>query len=839
MRRITQDILGLLSKEKGADWSDSELTAQRSDSHRIYPTDVDGYVQLGKYAEPERNSQWRVGEKPERSSQWRVGEKPERSSQWRVGEKPERSSQWRVGEKPERSSQWRVGEKPERSSQWRVGEKPERSSQWRVGEKPERSSQWRVGEEPERSSQWRVGEEPERSSEWKVGEELERNSQCSLGEEPERSSQWRVGEKPERSSQWRVGEEPERSSEWKVGEELERNSQCSLGEEPERSSQWRVDEVPERSIQWRVGEEPERTSPSRIGEETDRRSQWRVCESPERSNQWRVGEDPERSSQWNVGEEPERSSQLSVGEDQERSSQWRFGEEPERSSHWRVGEDPERSSQWRFGEKPEISSQWRVGEEPERSSQWRVSEEPERSSQWRVSEEPERSSQWRVGEERGRGSQWWVDEGREDYGASSDMSYRKDPLFKDWSRGTLRGSQQSLALDTDNHVAGENVEPSLEDLELLRKKMELEIIQEQIARKKASQETHERQAIAEDQSMKKDLDIVINNVDLKEETLKVRVNNILRKRAWTNECRLKMPIDHPPKVVKSFLERMNESILHKDGKERDYLTLEIPEEEHPLKLKVEALIDQRRNPTMNKKDTEATGFQRFLDVLNKGVDIEKLSSIVNNVNGLPSVAEHLRQDPQTSLGQPKITSEAAPRRRSRFDEFPTGSQCLSLLQLIALDLGVEELGRLTRRTQERLSGMKREQERKDGVEKDKKEIAHSHNVDQESKIEKEKCKIKTEKEEAVKENKESTKVKKESTTERKEGLNVKKDKGKEEKPRLRKRHRSSSLSDSCSPKRSARCTLRRSTVCQELTCSLNVLLNYRPGGPLLNNIVYV
>ncbi|XP_070289910.1 probable splicing factor, arginine/serine-rich 7 [Salvelinus sp. IW2-2015] len=127
------------------------------------------------------------------------------------------------------------------------------------------------------------------------------------------------------------------------------------------------------------------------------------------------------------------------------------------------------------------------------------------------------------------------------------------------------------------------------------------------------------------------------------------------------------------------------------------------------------------------QDTAATGFQRFLSVLNKGVDINKLSKIVNNVNELPPIQEgHPKtayrseykeapaQNSQDCLGP---QSRALPQdnshshiRGERRPDLPHG-QLQSLLESIGLDLGVEELGRLSDRTKEKLYGMKRDQER--------------------------------------------------------------------------------------------------------------------------------
>lgn len=58
------------------------------------------------------------------------------------------------------------------------------------------------------------------------------------------------------------------------------------------------------------------------------------------------------------------------------------------------------------------------------------------------------------------------------------------------------------------------------------------------------------------------------------------------------------PLHRPPKVVKSFVERMNKSILRKDEHLKNSPPLDHNEEgdeDHPLKLRVRALMQQRRH----------------------------------------------------------------------------------------------------------------------------------------------------------------------------------------------------------------------------------------------------
>ncbi|XP_038834844.1 ABC transporter F family member 4-like [Salvelinus namaycush] len=490
--------------------------------------------------------------------------------------------------------------------------------------------------------------------------------------------------------------------------------------DPERHSHQREYGAPETCSQRREYEEPETCSQRREYEEPERCSQRMEYREPETCSQQMEYREPETCSQRMEYREPETCSQRMEYEEPETCSQRREYEEPERCSQRREYGVPERYSRRKEYGEPETCSQRREYEEPERCSQRREYGEPERCSQRREYGEPERCSQRREYREPSSGQ--WGDgletrdngqamarepyseypsmrrtrEGWEEYGSSSDMSFIMDPSSRDWSEDSLRGSSAPFSPDTDGDVDGDPVELSVEDLELLRKRMELEIIEEQIARKKAVLAMElvgpESKAIRKQKTKDKDLEMLTKNVSNKDVTLKERVNSILRKRAWTNECRSKEAANqqvppklvlHPPKVVKSFVERMNESILHKDSIVKGSLTLDIHEEEHPLKLKVEALLEQRRNPTVNKEDKAAKGFQYFLDVLNKGVDIDRLSKIVNNFKDLPSMGEELPQGQPPPLdGQPETNSKSerkvpSRKRRSRFDEFPLG--CFNIL----------------------------------------------------------------------------------------------------------------------------------------------------------------
>ncbi|XP_062289680.1 zinc finger protein 318-like [Scomber scombrus] len=189
-------------------------------------------------------------------------------------------------------------------------------------------------------------------------------------------------------------------------------------------------------------------------------------------------------------------------------------------------------------------------------------------------------------------------------------------------------SKESEAEDTD----GAPLEMDEEDPELTRKRKELKEIEEQIMRKKFSIALKTVEPIIK-KTMSHGYSSNEQSDTCKGETLRDRVNAILQQRHSLSF------------VTKSAKERLNSSRLSKGGG--------VPREDHPLKLRVKALMKQRLSdpcdplPPANCKVPDVTpltpsqsvnspaqegsstnqGYQRFLDVLNKGVDINLLNKV--------------------------------------------------------------------------------------------------------------------------------------------------------------------------------------------------------------------
>ncbi|XP_029595596.1 uncharacterized protein DDB_G0283697 isoform X2 [Salmo trutta] len=359
--------------------------------------------------------------------------------------------------------------------------------------------------------------------------------------------------------------------------------------------------------------------------------------------------------------------------------------------------------------------------------------------------EPERySSRWQEGE---------ASADLEEYGAS-DMSYIMDPSSGDWSEGSLRGSGAPFSPDTDGDV-GDPVQPSV-DLELARKKKELAVIEEKIARKKAVLATRQLKLGVKDIPKKQTASTTVKGM-----SKQTKMNNTIFK-TYNNVADRSSLVCLPLKRrVLDILSKDTPANLKKQNEMRALeLMISAPlenEEAHPLRVK--ALMNQRRypdneevvpddkphNPTIQRpvhslrtqeQDKAATGFQRFLNVLNEGVDINKLSKIVNDENELPVVGEKL---PQVWPTLPEGHVDSSSRSKSspveekkvRLEDEQQYEQMQTLLEIVGLDLGVKELGQLTDRTNDRLYGKMGDLKRKEfknekGKEKKESEPSFKH-----------------------------------------------------------------------------------------------------------------
>ncbi|KAM3623979.1 uncharacterized protein V6R79_017619 [Siganus canaliculatus] len=291
---------------------------------------------------------------------------------------------------------------------------------------------------------------------------------------------------------------------------------------------------------------------------------------------------------------------------------------------------------------------------------------------------------------------------------------------------------------------GEPYEMDPEDPELIRKRKELEAIEERIKQKKVSialkTVTPFLKQLSPSGSASNDPSFVHEGPTLKE-----RVNAILQKRHHFN---------FPSKSPKGSSSR--EGCLLQD--------------DHPLKLRVKALMRQRStspchvpaamkipdvtlpSPSQSLTSPAKTnvsinrGFERFLSVLNKGVDVELLSRIVNDDSeDFDMELPKLQPLPVQNHSDPSVRSQSPPsksgpslpsqkqtdsnsgessvsnhlpdsdkKERKKEEEAATAKmdeqsvQLQNILKTLGLTLEVEEMNKLTDRTQERLYGKRQE-----------------------------------------------------------------------------------------------------------------------------------
>ncbi|XP_029364702.1 uncharacterized protein LOC115047722 [Echeneis naucrates] len=324
-------------------------------------------------------------------------------------------------------------------------------------------------------------------------------------------------------------------------------------------------------------------------------------------------------------------------------------------------------------------------------------------------------------------------------------------------------SKESEGQDPD----GEPLEIDEEDAELMRKWKELREIEERIIFKKAAIALKTVEPFVK-QTAAPGLSCYDQSATCQGGTLRDRVNRILK-------------------------EQRSLGFLSEVGSSKRRMNSSSPVEDHPLKMRVKALMKQRscdpyvlptntkvpdvkppppsqNSPSLDtKENSDYIGFQRFLSVLNKGVDIDLLSRIVNNdsedlslgeelINIHPTSAEH---KPESSNSGASVLGRGQAKGGEAKNDRPSGEssendrlslsgdeektndrgessfrpsyqsnsplavkkkkeekektkveeqreQLKNILQTLGLSLEVEEMSKLTDRTQERLYGKKHE-----------------------------------------------------------------------------------------------------------------------------------
>ncbi|KAM9769976.1 uncharacterized protein ACNS7B_007089 [Menidia menidia] len=105
-----------------------------------------------------------------------------------------------------------------------------------------------------------------------------------------------------------------------------------------------------------------------------------------------------------------------------------------------------------------------------------------------------------------------------------------------------------------------------------------------------------------------------------------------------------------------------------------------------------------RPPAAAVEPPSSKGFQRFLDVLNKGVNVDVLTQIVTQA--APPLSDHQAPPPAAAPDRPRPPALAALSP----EEQQKQRQMQGVLRAIGVDLGVEELGQMSHRIRQRLYG---------------------------------------------------------------------------------------------------------------------------------------
>lgn len=248
-----------------------------------------------------------------------------------------------------------------------------------------------------------------------------------------------------------------------------------------------------------------------------------------------------------------------------------------------------------------------------------------------------------------------------------------------------------------------------EDPELLRKRKMLQVIEEQIMLKRASLALKSVGV-----RKKKPRCFTESKPSESNETLRERVKRILQFR------KRDIPVHYPD--VASRRQRI--PVQH----------------DHPLKRRVEAALQQRfvpppvepqqclvmpflntppplqKDPSQAKEEVKKSnqGFMRFLSVLNKGVDIDKLKEIVNDDAGIMPQSSQNGVQVNNATCSSKSPSIERTKLGDKKPHHKTGEEhkhLQNILDSLGLNFGRDEISRLGDRTKQRLYGKKQSAER--------------------------------------------------------------------------------------------------------------------------------
>lgn len=303
---------------------------------------------------------------------------------------------------------------------------------------------------------------------------------------------------------------------------------------------------------------------------------------------------------------------------------------------------------------------------------------------------------------------------------------RTSLLNTEWDKpGSSPQSSPSKEPETNEDPDGLPYDSDEEDPELMRKRKMLQVIEEQIMLKRAS-------LALKTVGVRKTKPRCFTESKPSESnaTLRERVKRILQFR------KRDIPVHYPDVASR----RRHIPVQH----------------DHPLKRRVEAALQQRfvpppvepqqcltvpflsaptplqKDPSPAKEEVKKSnqGFMRFLSVLNKGVDIDKLKEIVNDDAGSMPQSSQNGVQVNNAASSSKSPSIERTRLEDKKPHHKTGEEhkhLQNILDSLGLNFGRDEISRLGDRTQQRLYGKKQSAEREKS-QKDVEKYSPGHNT---------------------------------------------------------------------------------------------------------------
>ncbi|KAK7930748.1 hypothetical protein WMY93_007143 [Mugilogobius chulae] len=262
---------------------------------------------------------------------------------------------------------------------------------------------------------------------------------------------------------------------------------------------------------------------------------------------------------------------------------------------------------------------------------------------------------------------------------------------------------------------GQPYESDEEDPELARKRKELQVIQEQIMLKRAFLALK----TVDHKKVNPGICTEVARGRESNEPLRDRVKVILRQRNRFIKIK-QMPVfsaSPPPQINTLPVEEVEE------GEEKEEEEVEEEEEEEEKVEEEEEEEEKVEEEEEEEEEKSSQGFMLFLDILNKGVDIDKLKEMANDEEDSMPQSPQSRQNGGETLDKTSSLSSLPVEKIRLTDDQPLPNpseqqkHLKNILESLGLSLGTDEMSKLADRTQERLYGKRQRQRKEDKTKK--------------------------------------------------------------------------------------------------------------------------